>query len=275
MIDRALERAPTSDRSALAAIATIDALAARAGWGHAREALDTIARAPGLSDAARAEATLASRSLANDEGTEAGIAADRRLGVVTDLAILGPFRDTGGGLAAKDGPEAPGATFADTRTRYSWGTVDVGWREIPRPFASAAGVPLDLLIHPRAESCSWLATKLTLPSAQSVVVSLASTGQARLMFDDTELGRSEDVNSSARFERLASRVAATAGKHLVAAKICTRGAQRRWARTDRPHGARTEPASPTQRAQTFVISPPRPRRREESTPQAGRPPSRS
>ncbi len=227
MIDRAAERAAAPDRALpaalapLAAIATIDALAERGGWGHAREALDAIAHTAALADGVRAEAALAARALASDEGTEAGVAADRRLGVVTDLAILGPFRDTGGGLTAKDGPEAAGASFADAHARYSWGTVDVGWRDVPRAFATASGVPLDLFIHPRAESCTWLATKLTLASAKPIVVGLAATGQARLMFDEVELGRSEDVNASAKFERLAAKVVAPAGKHLVAAKICS------------------------------------------------------
>ncbi len=221
MIDRAVERASTSDRSALSAIATIDALAERAGWGHAPQALDAIAHLSGLGEMARAQASLAARTMASDEGTDGGIALDRRLGVVTDLSILGPFRDTGGGLGAKDGPEAPGSSFADRQARYSWGTVDVAWRDVPRAFAGATGVPLDLFIHPRTESCTWVATKLTLPAAQSVIVRLAATGQARLMFDDIELGRAEDVNNSARFDRLASHVTAGAGKHLVAAKICS------------------------------------------------------
>jgi hypothetical protein len=224
MIDRAVERAKGSERStvaALAAVATIDALSDRAGWGHAREALESIAHAPALDDAVRAEAALAARTFSSDEGTEGGIATDRRLGVVSDLAILGPFRDTGGGLKATDGPEAPGASFSDVHAHYSWGTVDVSWRDVPRAFAGAGGVPLDLFIHPRSESCTWVATKLTLPSAQAVVVRVASSGQVRLMFDDVELGRAEDVHSAAHFDRLASKVAAAAGKHLIAAKVCT------------------------------------------------------
>ena len=126
--------------------------------------------------------------------------------------MLGPFRDTGGGLAAKDGPEAHGASFADMHARYSWGTVDVSWREVPRAFAGAAGVPLDLFIQPRRESCSWVATEVTLASAAPIVVRLASTGQARLMFDGAELGRSEDVHSGARF---------ACGSHRVAASTAT------------------------------------------------------
>jgi hypothetical protein len=221
MIDRAAERAASSDHAALAAIATIDSLAERAGWGHAAQALDAIAHLDGRTAAVRTEAALARRVLLGDEGTQAGVTADRALGVVTDLSVLGPFRDTGGGYLAKDGPEAKGASFANASTRYSWGTVDVAWRQVPRALASAAGVPLDLFIAPRRESCTWVATKLTLTAAQAVSVRLAATGQVRLVFDGTELGAADDVQASARFDRLAARVEAGAGKHLVAAKVCS------------------------------------------------------
>ena len=220
MIDRAVERATASEHATIAAIATTYALSNRAGWSHARDAIDAIAHATTTSDDARAEAALAARSLAPDEGTDAGIEADRKLGVVTDLAVLGPFRDTGGGLGTKEGPEAPGSSFADMRARYSWGTTDVAWRAVPRAFAGASGVPLDLFVHPRKESCTWVATQLTLPSPQSVVVRLAASGQARLVFDGVEVGRSEDANASARFDRIAAHVSAGAGAHLVAAKVC-------------------------------------------------------
>ncbi|HEY2512296.1 MAG TPA: transglutaminase domain-containing protein, partial [Polyangiaceae bacterium] len=220
MIDRAVERAIT-DRDAIASLTTIDALADRGTQGRARQAMTAVGSIAGLSDDVKAEAQLLARSVAPDEGTAPGIDADRQLGVVTDLAILGPFRDTGGGLAAKDGPEAKGATFADRAARYSWGTVDVAWRTVPRAFASARGVPLDLLVHPRRESCSWVATSLSLTADAPVRVRVAATGQVRLMFDGIELGRSEDVDSSAHFDRLAYRVEASMGPHVLAAKVCT------------------------------------------------------
>ena len=48
------------------------------------------------------------RSLSGDEGSEVAAREDAKLGVVDALALLGPFRDTGGGLDAHDGPEATG-----------------------------------------------------------------------------------------------------------------------------------------------------------------------
>ena len=88
----------------------------------------------------RDQAALLARMVASDEGTDDGARADAKLGVVDALAILGPFRDTGGGLDAHDGPEA--GDFGDVGASYSWGTVEVRWRAVPRPFATAEGAPL-------------------------------------------------------------------------------------------------------------------------------------
>ena len=225
MIDDATARvtgtAKPSERDAIAAIAVIAELADRATYGKAQGALEAISKASGLDPEAQKEAALAARSMAADSGTVAGVNADRALGIVTDVTLLGPFRDTGGGLASKEGPEAVGASFTDRQARYAWGTIDVAWRGVPRTYATASGVPLDVFVHPRKESCSIVATNVTLEAAQPIVVRLASSGQVRLMFDGVEIGKSEDVNASARFDRIAARVEATAGAHLVYVKTCT------------------------------------------------------
>lgn len=219
MLDAAKERAlGASEGDAVAAITAILALSDRAEYGRAQKALEEIAAKSAAGSDARGEAALGARMLAADEGSEAGATADAKLGVATELALLGPFRDTGGGVDAKDGPEA--ATFTDTKARYAWGTVDVAWRAVPRSFATAAGVPLDVFVHPRKESCTWIATKVTLAKPQAIVVRLAASGQARLAFDGVELAKSKDVHASARLDRLAARVDATAGTHLIAAKVC-------------------------------------------------------
>jgi transglutaminase-like putative cysteine protease len=209
--------APEAD--VLAAAITIDALAGRALFGHAQAALEEIARAS--TNDVSADVRSLARSMAPDEGTDEGMIEDAKIGVISKLAILGPFRDTGGGLDAKDGPEAKGASFADLSAHYSWGTVEVGWRPVAAHYATARGVPLDLFIYPRKESCSWVATRISLASAAPLVVHLASSGSARLMFDGVLLDKSDDVHSSAKIDRLAARLTAPAGAHLVAAKICT------------------------------------------------------
>jgi transglutaminase-like putative cysteine protease len=210
--------APEAD--VLAAIATTYAISSRADHGQAARALSAIAAQSTVSADLRGEAALAARSLAADEGGDAGVAADRALGLITDVAALGPFRDTGGGLRAKDGPEAPGASFSDVRAHYSWGSVEVSWRALPRGYVGAAGAPLDLFISPRSESCTWVASRVALPQPQKLVVRLASAGQARLVFDGVDLGASEDADRAAFFDRIAAKVDAAAGKHLVAAKVC-------------------------------------------------------
>jgi len=224
MLDLARQRAlapKAKEASIVAAMAVIDELAERAAYGTAKKAFGEIATAPGISPELRGEAAIAAQALSPDEGTDAAATAAAKLGVVSHLAILGPFRDTGGGLAAKDGPEAPGASFADTRARYSWGTIDVGWREIPAPYAGAEGVPLDLFIQPRKESCTFVASRITLDAAKPVIVRVASTGQVRVAMDGVDLTKSDDVHASILFDRVAARVDAPAGDHLLAAKVCT------------------------------------------------------
>ncbi len=222
MVEDAVLRAVApgaSPRAQLAALATIAALADRAQDGAAQKAFDRVATATANVDV-RGEAALFARMTAADEGTPAGAQADEALGVVDALAILGPFRDTGGGLDAHDGPEAEGQSLGDGRARYSWGAYEVGWRAVPRAFATAEGVPLDVFVFPRKESCTWVETRLTVASDQKLVVRLAATGQARLVFDGTALGRDDAVHEAARFDRLAANVQAAPGTHLLAAKVC-------------------------------------------------------
>ncbi|HXN32622.1 MAG TPA: hypothetical protein VN894_12200, partial [Polyangiaceae bacterium] len=223
MVDDATGRAlaqgaPEPDRAA--AVATIAALAKRARGNGAKQALDRIAAAQDVGVDLRGDAALLARTLAADEGTDAGGQADHMLGVVDALAILGPFRDTGGGLDAHDGPEASGAAF-DRTEQYAWGSYEVAWRTVPRAFSGARGVPLDLFVFPRRESCTWVAARLTVPSAQALTLRVAATGQVRLVFDGVDVARDESVNVAARFDRAAARVAATSGEHLLAAKVCS------------------------------------------------------
>lgn len=218
---RALEPGST-ERDAMASLAVLASIADRATHGAAAHAIADIAERSSSAEI-RGEAAVLARTLGNDEGTVPGIDKARALGILTDVALLGPFRDTGGGLDAHDGPEskADAAAFADPKTPYSWGTVEVGWRRLPPPYSQARGVPLNLFVHPRKESCSFLASKIRLAAAKTIVVRLAAGGTARLMFDGVDVGKSDDVHALGRFDRLAVQVDAAAGPHIVAAKICT------------------------------------------------------
>ena len=223
MVDDALARALAAgapEHAQAAALATLVSLAPQAQADRARKALASVAASTGASADVRAEAALLARMLSPDGGSEGGQRADHALGVVESLSVLGPFRDTGGGLDAKDGPEAEAPPF-DTKGRYSWGSYDVAWREVPREFSTATGVPLDVFVFPRKESCVWVATALQVSKAQPLTVRVASTGQVRLVLDDVALGEDDAVHASLRFDRLAARVDATAGTHLLAAKVCT------------------------------------------------------
>ena len=88
-------------------------------------------------------------------------------------------------------------------------------------FAGADGVPLDVFVFPRKESCTWVATKLTVASPQKLVVRLAATGQARLVFDGVDVGarrRRARVGAVRSARRPRSR--RSPGAHLLAAKVC-------------------------------------------------------
>jgi hypothetical protein len=216
--------AATDDAERIAALSVIASIADRATHGRALQATKDIASVLPVGSEVRGDAAALARAFEANEGTEAGAtSAQADAGIVTDVSILGPFRDTGGGLDAHDGPEAKksAAGFADPKAIYSWGTVEVGWRPVPRTFAQARGVPLDLFVHPRKESCSWIASKVTLDAKASVIVRLAAAGTARLVFDGVDVGKNDDVHEMMRFDRLAAKVDAAAGPHIVAAKVCT------------------------------------------------------
>jgi transglutaminase-like putative cysteine protease len=222
MIDDAKARAiakRASEADVVAAAVTIEALQDRGLYGHARRALEEIAAT--VSDDARTDALLLARSMAPDEGSASGNLADAKLGVVSNVAILGPFRDTGGGLDLHDGPEAKDASFADGSARYSWGTVEVAWRAVPPHYATARGVPLDLFIHPRKESCSWVASRVTTTDSAPLTLRLAASGSVRLVIDGVTVSRSDDVHASAKLDRLAVRFTPAPGPHLLAAKVCS------------------------------------------------------
>jgi tetratricopeptide (TPR) repeat protein len=109
----------------------------------------------------------------------------------------------------------------DPAARYSWGSYDVAWRDVPPAFSSARGVPLDVLVFPRSETCSWIATHLTFEEPQTLTVRVAATGQLRVVFDGLDIGRDDHVHSMALFDRVISRVSARPGTHLLAAKVCS------------------------------------------------------
>lgn len=153
--------------------------------------------------------------------------ADRQ-GLIENLAILGPFQDTGGGLARPDGPEAPGGRWADRSAEFSWGAYEVRWRRVLPATATARGLPLDLYVAPRAESCTYLASKVTVPAEHRgpVVVHVASTGAVRLLWDGETVATSDEQHTSMLLDRMAVAVdGAAAGPHLVALKVCSSSVQ--------------------------------------------------
>ncbi|MGZ3473198.1 MAG: transglutaminase-like domain-containing protein, partial [Polyangiales bacterium] len=235
---RAVRDALAGGKFAIGSIVAIPQIADEARAGSARAALLRIATAlsadkskPEARELA-GEALAIARSLAPDAGTDAGRVEDAKLGLVSAWKIVAPFRDTTGtGLDRAEGPEiaVPEKTdkpvsialFKQPDGAWDDGPYDVRWRSVPTQLISARGVPLEVLVYPRKESCSYLASSVTVANEGPVVVRVAAAGAVRMIWDGVTVGRSDEQHGSAIADRLATRIEATKGQHLLALKVCS------------------------------------------------------
>jgi hypothetical protein len=228
MVDRVLARARGGGEDALAGLVVASSLDERASFGKVRDGFAAIARSSSpladdarwlgyrLAPVPRGAAWPGSRAVAYDVSPDA-------TGLVKSWAILGPFQDNGAGLMRREGPEAPGESWSNTKARFAWGVYDVAWRRTLPASSTARGVPLDLYIHPRAESCTYLATRVAVPAAhQPFLVHVAAAGAVRLIWDGADVAASEDAHPHLGLDRLSARVdPVSAGDHLLAVKVCS------------------------------------------------------
>ena len=227
MADLAIQRATAGGSDALAGLVVASFLDDRAAFGKVRGALDGIAASssPLADDARWLSARLkpdpkpapwpGARVFSYDVPANAD-------GLVTALAVLGPFQDMGGGLERREGPEAPGDSFTAMESRYSWGVYEVAWRQAIPASVTARGLPLDLYIHPRNESCTYVASKVSFPAGTSdVKLFAAASGTVRVIWDGQTIAKSDDVHTRLVLDRVGADVRVTPGPHLVAAKVCT------------------------------------------------------
>jgi hypothetical protein len=210
MLDLALRRAGAGGEGAMAGLAEVYSLADRASAGRTRSGLDALGHGDD-------EIAVQARWLA------AGLDPTPRAappGLVRTWSLLGPFQDTGGGLARREGPEE-NQSWGDPNASYAWGAYEARWRDVPREFISARGVPLDLMIQPRKESCSYLATKVSIKDKAPIVLWVGASGSVRLIWDGADLASSEDDHQGLVFDRLAAKIEPTPGDHVLAVKVCT------------------------------------------------------
>jgi tetratricopeptide (TPR) repeat protein len=227
MVDRVLARGKQGGDDALAALVLASYLDDRASFGKVRDGLAAIAASSSpLADEAR---WLRLRLLAEPTpplwtsvaAVPLDVAPDPG-GLVKSFAIIGPFQDTAGGLMRREGPEEPGQSWSDMRARFDWGVYEVAFRRTLPSSATARGVPLDLYIHPRAESCSYLASRVTVPKdPRPMLVHVAATGAVRLLWDGADVAASEEAHARLVLDRITARLEPTAGDHLIALKVCT------------------------------------------------------
>lgn len=225
MIERAALAAAATPTDALARVMFLTSLAPEASAGKARAALMALGNGKGP---VPEQARWLSRSLAPEappsDGDALGMSVSGATvdGVLRTLSVFGPFEDTGGGIGKHEGIEVAG---------FDYRTADASWGAIAvRPIRSvvssvtARGLPLELYIHPRAESCSYLSSAVAVPKARRLVLHVATTGGFRLQWDGHDAAMSGERHARALLDRAAVALDASAGEHLVAIKVCT-GAQ--------------------------------------------------
>ncbi len=230
MVDIAFSRAKVDGADALAALVVAASLDERASLGKVRQGLRAIGQTTSsTADDARWLAALLSPSSAGPTwvGSQSITydTAPDLTGLVRSFAILGPFPNKGDGIFEKEGPEAPGQSFSNTNSKYSWGIYDVAWRRTLAATTSPRGLPLDIYIHPRTETCTYLASKIAFPAvtktATPLVMHVGSTGQIRVIWDGADVAIGDDTHLRLMVDRLALRIDVTPGPHLVAVKVCS------------------------------------------------------
>ncbi len=223
-IELSLRAALRDGDDALARTILIAAFEEEAAAGKAKAALEKLA-------ASKARVAGDARWLARMLEPEPGPAwpgldklpvDDAPNALVRTFAILGPLEDTGGGLSRSDAADHPAHRWS--AADYSWGVYAVRTRRSLVDTVTARGLPLDLYVHPRSESCTYLGAAVTVPSAMPVTIRVAASGSLRMSWDDAGVLLDERVHPSAIVDRAAVRVQATAGDHLLVLKVCT-GAQ--------------------------------------------------
>lgn len=227
MVDQLFSRARDGGDDALAALVVAASMDDRASFGKVRDGLAAVATSTspyadearwlrlGLLPAPAGRAWPGARAVSYDAPPDPD-------GLVKALAVLGPFQDTGGGLMRREGPEAPGERWSDAGARYAWGAYDVAWRRALPSSVTPRGLPLDLYIHPRAESCTYLASRVTVPAGKKpMLIHVASTGAVRVIWDGADVVAGEEIHAHLVLDRLTVRVAPAPGDHLLAVKVCS------------------------------------------------------
>jgi tetratricopeptide (TPR) repeat protein len=219
-IGMAREAILAGEPAALARVMLIADLRDRATGGLADGELAAVAAS---TSPVATDARWLLRALTPEERTAIDLSRDDDgrgpAGLVRAFAIMGPYEDVGGGLDRKEGPDREGFRFEGADD--SWGVYAVRPQRTIVAQVDARGVPLDVYVAPRRESCSYLATVIAVPSPEPFVVHLASVGSFRLSIDGREAARGEALHPQARLDRAAVRVVASTGDHTIVVKTCS------------------------------------------------------
>ena len=226
MIDDAVARSlavgahPAPEADVVAAALTIAELDERALYGHAKRALEGIASS--VKGEMSAEGALLARTLAADEGSKAGAAADAKLGVVTKLVHPRPFPRHGRRARSRRRARGQGRFV-----RRSGDALLLG--DGRRRLARGPAVATPRLAACRSTSSSIRARRAARGSPRAsphcrhagdrppgIERERAARRRRRLTW-----ARAKTCTRRRKLDCLAVRVTLGTGAHLIAAKVCT------------------------------------------------------
>ncbi|WP_248341749.1 DUF3857 domain-containing protein [Anaeromyxobacter paludicola] len=161
----------------------------------ARAGRARLARAGGRLDAARAQ--------------------ERRLGLLTRFAVIGPFDGEG---KRGDAQAFPPEAAIDLAARYPGKVREVGWRALPPEAAAGGFVHLGAALRPAREAVAYALAVVELPREARVRLSLGASGAARV-FVNGALALADPAYHAARPGQRAALLTLRAGPNRILVKL--------------------------------------------------------
>ncbi len=230
-----LVEAPAAPQ-ALLRLYAIDGLKRTAAWdGRVRATYSWVLRRPDTSPVLKAHALWLLAYLDRVEGNLLGAAAKhRRLGLVTDWLVIGPFDNEG-----KSGFDAvyPPEKQADLDAACTGKERAVRWRLYPAGLGSDF-VELGAIFRPRVNVVAYALTLVYSPVEQEVALRFGTDDAVKIWLDGA-LAYTDDGHHGAAFDQAAAGVVLREGWNKLLVKVTQgEGAWRFCLRITAPDGAR-------------------------------------
>jgi len=220
---------------ALLRLYAIDGLKRMAAWdGRARAAYTWVVHEPGASPVLKAHALWFLAALDQAEGNGLGAAEKhRRLGLITDWLVIGPFDNEG-----KSGFDEvyPPETETNLAAAYPGKEREVRWRRYPAGLGSAF-VELGAIFRPRVQVAAYALALVYSPVEQEAALRFGTDDAVKIWLDGA-LVHADDGYHSAAFDQAAAGVVLNKGWSTLLVKVTQgEGAWRFCLRITAPDGS--------------------------------------